>query len=67
MLSKLSAFSLIYMAFSAVMPILDINYLRMKMRERSLSSSAQELVRQWKHRRLITVDEETGLITRIIA
>jgi len=37
----------------------------MKMSERSHSSSAQELVSQWKHRRLISVDEKTGLITRL--
>ena len=43
----------------------DMNYLIAKMREKSLSTSAKQLVNQWKYRKLISVDEETGLITRL--
>ena len=44
----------------------EIGYLQQKIREKGLTSSARDLVYQWKHRRLISVDEETGIITRLV-
>ena len=43
----------------------DLKYLQQKIRERGLTSSAKQLVNQWKHRKLITFDEQTGIITRL--
>jgi len=43
----------------------DMTYLQMKIREYGLSTPVKNLVSQWKHRRLISVDEKTGLITRL--
>ena len=44
----------------------DMNYLSFKMSERSLKSSPKELLKQWKHRRLVSVDEVTGMITKLV-
>ncbi len=43
----------------------DLNYLQQKMKEKALTSSVRNLVSQWKHRHLISIDEGTGLITRL--
>ena len=44
----------------------DINYLSLKISERSLKSSPKELLKQWKHRRLVSVDDVTGMITKLV-
>ena len=41
----------------------DTKYLRIKMQEKGMTTSVTDMVSQWKHRKLITVDEN-GLITK---